>query len=57
MTGRIHVDLFVQDNILNEVGVNIKLITRRDQFSFMGMHQHKVTIENAMSYIWKVKLS
>jgi len=51
MTGRIHVDLFVQDNILNEVGVNIKLITRRDQFSFMGMHQHKVTIENAMSYI------
>jgi len=58
MIGRIHADLFFQDRyILNEVSLKVKLIRSRDQFSLMGMAQHKVVIENAILYIRKVKLS
>jgi len=58
MIGRIHADLFFQDRyLLNEVNVKIRLIRSRDQFSLMGMAQHKVVIESAILYIRKVKLS
>jgi len=58
MIERIHADLFFQEiYLLNEVNVKIKLTRSRYTFLLIGVVQHKVTIEQAILYVQKVKLS
>jgi len=55
MMGRLHADIFFQDrNMLNEVGLKMKLIRSKDAFCLMGACKAKIL--QASMFARKVKL-